>query len=285
MIKAKKILYIIGIVFGSLLIALSVLMMLNNNKDIVTKIREYYPLFGKTIKDYYYETHNADTVVITLNCINITLIFMNMFLKKSVKSLIIFNIILSILTYNVFSLIAAIFLLVEKINENAEIEEKRKLELEKERVSSPISSSAIEAENEPKVVKKPIRLNVETNELTFSLVGIILEIMYLFTYLFLILFFHNEISKAIQLDPKEYGFSFIYVVFIWAILILALFLIPIIIIAVDIAFTILMITTRKPAFAKIIRIVGFVSLSIFNAIAAIMLINKLNNEENKELNQ
>ena len=45
-----------------------------------------------------------------------------------------------------------------------------------------------------------------------------------------------------------------------------------------------MVTTRKPAFAKIIRIVGFVSLSIFNAIAAIMLINKLNNEENKELN-
>ena len=285
MIKAKKILYIIGIVFGSLLIALSVLMMLNNNKDIVTKIREYYPLFGKTIKDYYYEAHNADTVVITLNCINITLIFMNMFLKKSVKSLIIFNIILSILTYNVFSLIAAIFLLVEKINENAEIEEKRKLELEKERASSPISSSAIEAENEPKVVKKPIRLNVETNELTFSLVGIILEIMYLFTYLFLILFFHNEINKAIQLDPKEYGFAIIYVIFIWAILILALFLIPIIIIAVDIAFTILMVTTRKPAFAKIIRIVGFVSLSIFNAIAAIMLINKLNNNENKELNQ
>lgn len=285
MIKAKKILYIIGIVFGSLLIALSVLMMLNNNKDIVTKIREYYPLFGRTIEDYYYENHNVDTVVITLNCINITLIFLNMFLKKSVKSLIIFNIILSILTYNVFSLIAAIFLLVEKINENAEIEEKRKLELEKERASSPISSSAMEAENEPKVVKKPIRLNVETNELTFSLVGIILEIMYLFTYLFLILFFHNEINKAIQLDPKKYGFAIIYVALIWAILILALFLIPIIIIAIDIAFTILMVTTRKPAFAKIIRIVGFVSLSIFNAIAAIMLINKLNNEENKELNQ
>ena len=73
-------------------------------------------------------------------------------------------------------------------------------------------------------------------------------------------------------------------VFVYALFVIVIFLIPAFIILASVVFTVLLITSRRKTMARIISIMGFVTLTIFNAIAAIRMLNRFNKtiEEEKE---
>ena len=77
-------------------------------------------------------------------------------------------------------------------------------------------------------------------------------------------------------------------IFVYALFVIVILLIPAFIIFASIVFTILLIASRRKTMARIISIMGFVTLTIFNAIAAIRMLNRFNKtieekEEEKDL--
>lgn len=332
---AKIILYSVGVFFAVVLIIFSTKSVEFEDNEIYIKIREYYPaLIGSGTDRYYW--HLLDVFLILLNMANIAFMFLNIFLKKSMRGFIIATIVISVFTYNIFSIVASIIALImrndeERKNEEQEkneeqarldaqrkyeaqkileeirkideqkkldeqkileaqriLEEKRRLdekkefeaqrqfEISQEQISS---STDIIAEEKQKEVKKSIRLNVSSKELTFSIIGLVLEVIFIFAYLFTVMYFDKEITDIFRIkNPEKWGLAIIFVGLFYVILILAIFLIPILLMAANIAFTVLMITTKKPVFARLASVFGFINLTIFNSIAGIMLLNKYYDE-------
>ena len=83
------------------------------------------------------------------------------------------------------------------------------------------------------------------------------------------------------MSAQEAFYLFIFV-FVYALFVIVILLIPAFIILASIVFTILLISSRRKIMARIISIMGFVTLTIFNAIAAIRMLNRFNKTIEKE---
>ena len=83
------------------------------------------------------------------------------------------------------------------------------------------------------------------------------------------------------MSAQEAFYLFIFV-FVYALFVIVILLIPAFIILASIVFTILLISSRRKTMARIISIMGFVTLTIFNAIAAIRMLNRFNKTIEKE---
>ena len=86
---------------------------------------------------------------------------------------------------------------------------------------------------------------------------------------------------SLKMSAAEAFYLFIFV-FVYALFVIVILLIPAIYIFISIIFSILVLTTRRKFFAKALSISGFLTLNIFSGIAAIRMLKRFKNEEEKE---
>lgn len=272
MSKECKVLYIIGIVFSTLLLVLSILLTLSEYVDQLDGLYRIYDklnVFGFTSTNYYLNT------IICLA--NIVLILLILLLKKYDKGMTISILVLSALSSNIFGIIGSIISLVQnkKKVENARVF----IDENNERI--------VFVEKTPRVrrERKPIRrLELKSSDLALSIIGMVFGILLIFVYLFMILYNIDDVVDFFNLGmSKETAFYLFIFVMIYALFVAVIVLIPVFLIIVSIAFTIILISTRRRFFAKLLSILGFISLTIFNGIAAVKMLNRFEEDNKKDL--
>lgn len=273
MSKECKVLYIIGIIFSALLLVLSILLSFGNSIEEFDSLRNLYndiSIFGFLSYNYY------ATIIVCMACGILMLILV--ILKKFNKPMTISIIVLSVLSSNIFGFISSIIFLVQN---------KRKVERQYVVVNNDNGEKVIK-EVVPRVrrERKPIkRLELKTSDIVLSTIGIVIGVVLIFLYLLLLLLNTDSLVSffSLGMSAQEAFYLFIFV-FVYALFVIVILLIPAFIILASVVFTVLLITSRRKTMARIISIMGFVTLTIFNAIAAIRMLNRFNKniEEEKE---
>ena len=271
MSKECKVLYIIGIIFSALLLVLSILLSFGNSIEEFDVLRNLYidiSIFGFLSFNYY------ATIVVCMACGILMLILV--ILKKFNKPMTISIIVLSVLSSNIFGFISSIIFLVQN---------KRKVEKQYVVVNNYNGEKVIK-EVVPRVrrERKPIkRLELKTSDIVLSTIGIVIGVVLIFLYLLLLLLNTDSLVSffSLGMSAQEAFYLFIFV-FVYALFVIVILLIPAFIILASIVFTILLIASRRKTMARIISIMGFVTLTIFNAIAAIRMLNRFNKTIEKE---
>ena len=273
MSKECKVLYIIGIIFSALLLVLSILLSFGNfieEFDVLLNLYTNISILGFLSYNYY------ATIVVCMACGILMLILV--ILKKFNKPMAISIIVLSVLSSNIFGFISSIIFLVQN---------KRKVERQYVVVNN-YNGEIVIKEVVPRVrrERKPIkRLELKTSDLVLSTIGIVIGVVLIFLYLLLLLLNTDSLVSffSLGMSTQEAFYLFIFV-FVYALFVIVILLIPTFIILASIVFTIILITSRRKTMARIISIMGFVTLTIFNAIAAIRMLNRFNKtiEEEKE---
>lgn len=274
MSKECKVLYIIGIIFSALLLVLSILLSFGNSIEEFDFLRNLYndiSIFGFLSYNYY------ATIIVCMACGILMLILV--ILKKFNKPMTISIIVLSVLSSNIFGFISSIIFLVQN---------KRKVERQYVIVNNDNGEKVIK-EVVPRVrrERKPIkRLELKTSDIVLSTIGIVIGVVLIILYLLLLLLNTDSLVSffSLGMSAQEAFYLFIFV-FVYALFVIVILLIPAFIILASIVFTVLLITSRRKTMARIISIMGFVTLTIFNAIAAIRMFNRFNKtiEEEKDL--
>lgn len=274
MSKECKVLYIIGIIFSALLLVLSILLSFGNSIEEFDVLRNLYidiSIFGFLSFNYY------ATIVVCMACGILMLILV--ILKKFNKSMTISIIVLSVLSSNIFGFISSIIFLAQN---------KRKVERQYVVVNNYNGEKVIkEVVPRARRERKPIkRLELKTSDVVLSTIGIVIGVVLIFLYLLLLLLNTDSLVSffSLGMSAQEAFYLFIFV-FVYALFVIVILLIPAFIILASIVFTILLISSRRKTMARIISIMGFVTLTIFNAIAAIRMLNRFNKtiEEEKDL--
>ena len=270
MSKECKVLYIIGIAFSALLLIISTLLSFSKYfEEIDWLINLYYRMdeIGIVTSSYY------TTIVLSMasGILMLILVILNKFNKPMTISVLV----ISILAGNIFGFISSIIFLVQN----------------KRRVTRKIV--VVTQEDGNKIIKevpivrrkrKPIRrLELETIDIVLSTFGIIVGVILIFSYLLLLLYNTDSLVNffSLGMSTQEAFYLFIFV-FVYALFVIIILLIPAFIILASIVFTILLITSRRKTMARILSIMGFVTLTIFNAIAAIRMLNRFNKTIEKE---
>lgn len=294
MIKAKKILSIIGLIFSVLIIGVAILSLIFKDIEIFKVINDVLITTG----DYDNAGYSSILIMIASFCI----ILLNLLLKKSNKALIITCIVLSVLTYNVFSAIASILALIIKIQENRAIEEERiknqviiketitKDDNDNEKIVReiiPVEVNNQKPIEKPKREKKPvIYTEVKTSDIVLSVIGIIFGLAFICGYALLIWIYQEEIQAFLMPDASDFGmalFIMIIPLIIYIFLIFIVVALPLLFIIANIILTIFMLTIKRKTITRITLILGFITLSIFNSIAAIRILKRYKTKElNKE---
>lgn len=262
MSKSVKTLYIIGFIFSILILVLSILFMLSDQVEGLDIIKKIYERLD-------FNTSASYTTIICMA--NAILMIITIILKPLKKVYAIIILILSILTLNIFGFIGSIILLtdISRIN---------RVRVEKER--------QIRGLNDPQanIIKKPtLRLEPTKTDLVFLYTGIILASIFIFTYCFLFLYFFREIMNFFLPDingPELLGL--LIFILLYMIVLFILFLIPIVLLAINIVLTAITITKKRVALARILSVYGFLSLTIFNAIASINMIKRFKKRREEE---
>ena len=132
--------------------------------------------------------------------------------------------------------------------------------------------------------RKPVlRLEPTKTDLAFLYIGIILASILIFTYSFIMLYYSREILNFFLPDvngPELLGL--LIFILLYMIILFILFLIPIVLLVINIVLTAITISKKRVALARILSVYGFLSLTIFNAIASINMINRFMEKREEE---
>lgn len=274
MSKVCKNLYIIGIIFSMLILAFSIVLYFCNN---IEGFEVLYDVYNK-LNEIGIANKNFNTNILICSANGVLMIIL-VILKKPYKSMAITIIVLSALSSNLFGIVSSIILLVQN---------------KKER---PVTTRTYEAVNEngEKVIvkevvpvvrkeRKPIRrLDVKTSDTVLLTIGMILGLVLIYLYIFMLIINEKTLFDffSLKMSAAEAFYLFIFV-FVYALFVIVILLIPAIYIFISIIFSILVLTTRRKFFAKALSISGFLTLNIFSGIAAIRMLKRFKNEEEKE---
>ena len=274
MSKVCKNLYIIGIIFSMLILAFSIVLYFCNN---IEGFEVLYDVYNK-LNEIGIANKNFNTNILICSANGVLMIIL-VILKKPYKSMAITIIVLSALSSNLFGIVSSIILLVQN---------------KKER---PVTTRTYEAVNEngEKVIvkevvpvvrkeRKPIRrLDVKTSDTVLLTLGIIVGLVLIYLYIFMLIINEKTLFDffSLKMSAAEAFYLFIFV-FVYALFVIVILLIPAIYIFISIIFSILVLTTRRKFFAKALSISGFLTLNIFSGIAAIRMLKRFKNEEEKE---
>lgn len=272
MSKECKVLYIIGIVFSMLLLIISTLLSFSKYFEEIDWLSNlYYRMdeIGIVTSSYY------TTIVFSMasGILMLILVILNKFNKPMTISVLV----ISILAGNIFGFISSIIFLVQNKRRVT-----RKIVVVKKEDGNKIIKEVPIVRRERKPIK---RLELKTSDLVLSTIGIVIGVVLIFLYLLLLLLNTDSLVSffSLGMSAQEAFYLFIFV-FVYALFVIVILLIPAFIILASVVFTVLLITSRRKTMARIISIMGFVTLTIFNAIAAIRMLNRFNKtiEEEKE---
>ena len=274
MSKVCKNLYIIGIIFSMLILAFSIVLYFCNN---IEGFEVLYDVYDK-LNEIGIVNMNYNTNILICSANGVLMIIL-VILKKPYKSMTITIIVLSALSSNLFGIVSSIILLVQN---------------KKERSVTTRTYEALNENGEKVIVKevvpvvrkerKPIRrLDVKTSDTVLLTIGMILGLVLIYLYVFMLIINEKTLFDffSLKMSAAEAFYLFIFV-FVYALFVIVILLIPAIYIFISIIFSILVLTTRRKFFAKALSISGFLTLNIFSGIAAIRMLKRFINEEEKE---
>ncbi len=274
MSKVCKNLYIIGIIFSMLILAFSIVLYFCNN---IEGFEVLYDVYDK-LNEIGIVNMNYNTNILICSA-NSVLMLILVILKKPYKSMAITIIVLSALSSNLFGIVSSIILLVQN---------------KKERSVTTRTYEDVNENGEKVIVKevvpvvrkerKPIRrLDVKTSDTVLLTIGMILGLVLIYLYVFMLIINEKTLFDffSLKMSAAEAFYLFIFV-FVYALFVIVILLIPAIYIFISIIFSILVLTTRRKFFAKALSISGFLTLNIFSGIAAIRMLKRFKNEEEKE---
>ena len=274
MSKVCKNLYIIGIIFSMLILAFSIVLYFCNN---IEGFEVLYDVYNK-LNEIGIANKNFNTNILICSANGVLMIIL-VILKKPYKSMAITIIVLSALSSNLFGIVSSIILLVQN---------------KKERSVTTRTYEAVNENGEKVIVKevvpvvrkerKPIRrLDVKTSDTVLLTIGMILGLVLIYLYVFMLIINEKTLFDffSLKMSAAEAFYLFIFV-FVYALFVIVILLIPAIYIFISIIFSILVLTTRRKFFAKALSISGFLTLNIFSGIAAIRMLKRFKNEEEKE---
>jgi len=257
-----------------LILAFSIVLYFCNN---IEGFEVLYDVYDK-LNEIGIVNKNFNTNILICSANSVLMIIL-VILKKPYKSMAITIIVLSALSSNLFGIVSSIILLVQN---------------KKER---PVTTRTYEDVNEngEKVIvkevvpvvrkeRKPIRrLDVKTSDTVLLTIGMILGLVLIYLYVFMLIINEKTLFDffSLKMSAAEAFYLFIFV-FVYALFVIVILLIPAIYIFISIIFSILVLTTRRKFFAKALSISGFLTLNIFSGIAAIRMLKRFKNEEEKE---
>lgn len=278
----KKILYIVGIIFSLLLIGLGIFISINKNEKI------FVDIYTSLIHVYRVDNNINFGVHIILLAANVILISCNLALSNKNKALPIIIIVLSILHTNIFSAIASIIdliLISKEQKKREELLEIKRQTLLAEAIENNDDEAIKKYQNKLEEKKPVVKLDIKTSDIILSIIGIIMALIIIVAYGLILYINREEITQKLMPNIDDLGLAAILLILpliIYGLIILILLFIPILFIIANIANTILMLTTKRFFFARIMSVYGFISLTIFNGIAAIKLLAN-NNKKLEEI--
>lgn len=278
----KKILYIVGIIFSLLLIGLGIFISINKNEKI------FVDIYTSLIHIYRVDNNINFGVHIILLAANVILISCNLALSNKNKALPIIIIVLSVLHTNIFSAIASIIdliLISKEQKKREELLEIKRQTLLAEAIENNDDEAIKKYQNKLEEKKPVVKLDIKTSDIILSIIGIIMALIIIVAYALILYINREEITQKLMPNIDDLGLAAILLIIpliIYGLIILILLFIPILFIIANIANTILMLTTKRFFFARIMSVYGFISLTIFNGIAAIKLLAN-NNKKLEEI--